>query len=392
MKSIQVLLSEGHADLRNTMCSILEMDGFKVTAGEKFDDIADILLHRLPGHPPVNILIVDVGLGSFGLRLVELARKATPEPLVMALTGFGTKDSVLGLMRRGVSEYLEKPFHMNEFRARAARLRDQVLGTHFPGMAWGSPDAEAAYRDFHEGCKEGLKGGDAPGFSGTLPADCSLTGRFKRLESSAEEREIAAIHATPTGCDILIAEVEGRDSESFYQLMLIKAFFEHHRRHPTDPASCLRFLNRMLEEDALEQRKVKALSARYFRKEGRVEISNSGGLPVFHLPKGSHACRSMDVPGSPLGLDGEFHIHSGIMKVRPGDRLFFATEGLCAASRPQPETGNRDRLGQEGLEALILAHRHQDLQDSVDAVWRDALAFLEPHSEAGVFVWGLEIP
>jgi hypothetical protein len=313
----------------------------------------------------------------------------------MALTGYGTKDTVIGLMRRGVSDYLEKPFHMNEFLARMTKLRDQVLSLAggFSGMAWGSPDAEVAYHAFREGRKAGLREATASGRTGTVQvADCALIGKFKQLESSGEEREFASACSTPWGCDLLVAEVEGRDMEAFYQLVLIKSFFEHHCLHPMHPGSFLRFLNRLLLDDSLERRRVKVLFASMNRKESRAEVFNAGGLPAFFLNRESDSALQFTISGMPLGQDRAFHAHSESVAVHSGDRLFLATEGLCLPESALPGPERENVLGQDGLEALILAHRHLSLEDSVETIWKDALACSNPYSMSGGFFWGVEIP
>jgi DNA-binding NtrC family response regulator len=62
-----------------------------------------------------DILITDLRLpGMDGTRVIEAARERYPSIIAVVITGYGSVKDAVNLMKRGVSDYLEKPFQFDE--------------------------------------------------------------------------------------------------------------------------------------------------------------------------------------------------------------------------------------------------------------------------------------
>ena len=55
------------------------------------------------------------------MELLERVRDWNPRLPVIMMTSFGTSDTVIGAAKRGVFEYLIKPFEMEQLRSAARR-------------------------------------------------------------------------------------------------------------------------------------------------------------------------------------------------------------------------------------------------------------------------------
>ena len=93
-----------------------------------------------------DIAVLDWNLpGLNGLELIQRMRDANPETEVIVLTGEGTIEKAVESMRRGVFDFLSKPFPMDELERRClgalerrnlrkenARLREVIDRTQRP--------------------------------------------------------------------------------------------------------------------------------------------------------------------------------------------------------------------------------------------------------------------
>ena len=80
-------------------------------------------LGLLEAHKP-ELVITDVYLERSkpnGLTLLAKAKAMNPPPIVIVITGFATVETAVDAMRKGVFDYLQKPFKLDEFKLTIAR-------------------------------------------------------------------------------------------------------------------------------------------------------------------------------------------------------------------------------------------------------------------------------
>lgn len=109
--SIRILVVEDDPGLRFTMTDSLEEEGFAVTSA---DDGAEAI--RLLASETFDIVVTDLRLpGKDGLEVLREAKRKTPVPSVITITGYGSVESAVTAMKLGAEDYLTKPFSMEEF-------------------------------------------------------------------------------------------------------------------------------------------------------------------------------------------------------------------------------------------------------------------------------------
>lgn len=111
---VKILLAEDDAKLAAYVRAGLEEDGHSV---DHFADGRDALTFAL--YNPCDIAILDRMMpGMDGVSVVKALRAAGSEMPVLFLTGLADVDNKVEGLSAGADDYLTKPFHFSELRAR----------------------------------------------------------------------------------------------------------------------------------------------------------------------------------------------------------------------------------------------------------------------------------
>ena len=119
-----LLLVEDEAALRDVIAEQLRDHGYQVDAVES----GEAALTRLADFA-YDIVVTDLRLpGIDGSRLTEEALGRYPEIIVIVVTGFGTVKAAVDAIKRGASDFVSKPFQIDELLlALDATLEQQRL-------------------------------------------------------------------------------------------------------------------------------------------------------------------------------------------------------------------------------------------------------------------------
>jgi DNA-binding NtrC family response regulator len=153
---MHVLVVDDDTAIRTAVSDIARNHGFAVSSVED----ANAARAALKAHM-ADIVLLDLKLpGGGGLPLVEEIRTLYPETVVVVMTAYATVSSAVEAMRTGASEYLTKPFTMEElsdvleraserrhFDTESRRLRERLRTSDGFGTLIGrSPEMERVYR------------------------------------------------------------------------------------------------------------------------------------------------------------------------------------------------------------------------------------------------------
>jgi len=122
-----ILLAEDAEQTRMTFTTVMQAAGYEVTPAKDGLEALQQIVALKDTPRKIGILITDIRMdGLDGLALLdELAKRGIKLP-VLAITGFSDKDVVIELMRRGCSEYIEKPFEAWELIESVERVLKKV--------------------------------------------------------------------------------------------------------------------------------------------------------------------------------------------------------------------------------------------------------------------------
>ena len=153
---MHVLVVDDDAAIRTAVSDIARNLGFAVSNVEDVNGARAALKAHM-----ADIVLLDLKLpGGGGLPLVEEIRTVYPETVVVVMTAYATVSSAVEAMRTGASEYLTKPFTMDElsdvleraserrhFDTESRRLREKLRTSDGFGTLIGrSPEMERVYR------------------------------------------------------------------------------------------------------------------------------------------------------------------------------------------------------------------------------------------------------
>ena len=153
---MHVLVVDDDAAIRAAACDIARNHGLAVSSVDNTAAARAALKAHM-----ADILLLDLKLpGGGGLSLLEEVRTLYPDTVVVVMTAYATVSSAVEAMRTGASEYLTKPFAMDElsdaleraserrhFDTESRRLRERLRTSDgFGALIGRGPEMERVYR------------------------------------------------------------------------------------------------------------------------------------------------------------------------------------------------------------------------------------------------------
>ena len=113
-----VLIVDDEDSTRELCREVVEESGLRTRTASTTEKALE-MLEQLP----VDIVITDLRVPALGgLELLKRIRETYPQTAVMVLTQYGTIESAVEATRMGATDYVTKPFHVPELRAKLDRV------------------------------------------------------------------------------------------------------------------------------------------------------------------------------------------------------------------------------------------------------------------------------
>ena len=110
MKERSVLIVEDEEFIRESLCEILSLNGYKAVAFSTGEEGVQSI-----GKSDYDIVITDLRLpGMSGIDVVREVKKVSPHTACIILTGYASVESAVEAMRVGAYTYIKKPFTKDE--------------------------------------------------------------------------------------------------------------------------------------------------------------------------------------------------------------------------------------------------------------------------------------
>ncbi len=124
MNKSRVLVVDDNENIRSLLFSILDRAGYRVTAVGTVSEALEAFRQDRSG-----VIISDLRMpGVDGRDFITVVLDENPEAMVVVLTGYGTVDEAVDLMRMGVYHIITKPAGMDEILLIVERAaRDQEM-------------------------------------------------------------------------------------------------------------------------------------------------------------------------------------------------------------------------------------------------------------------------
>ena len=109
-----ILVVDDESGVRETLISLLERDGYKVTGAATVAEAQQRINEEV-----YDLVITDLKLGTLsGMDVLKAAKRAAPITEVIVLTGHGTVESAVEAMKLGATDYIMKPVTPDELTLR----------------------------------------------------------------------------------------------------------------------------------------------------------------------------------------------------------------------------------------------------------------------------------
>ncbi|MBF0487049.1 MAG: sigma-54-dependent Fis family transcriptional regulator, partial [Nitrospirae bacterium] len=120
---LKILVAEDEEITLNHIVYVLEKEGYEtVTARDGEDALAKIEKGSF------HVLISDIKMPKLnGIRLLEIIKEKYPEIEVIIITAYGSIESAVEAMRKGASDYITKPFELDELILKVSKLKEHKL-------------------------------------------------------------------------------------------------------------------------------------------------------------------------------------------------------------------------------------------------------------------------
>src|SRR6202165_968245 len=121
-RTLQAWVIEDEQPVRDFVCTVLEIDGWKVSRAASAEEAFEML-----GQENWPVVFCDVMLGGAdGFAVLRRFKEELPETKVVLMTGHGNAAGALDATAFGAYDYLLKPFGVEELQSLSAALRDQL--------------------------------------------------------------------------------------------------------------------------------------------------------------------------------------------------------------------------------------------------------------------------
>ena len=106
-----ILVVDDEEPIRRLLKARFERENIEVFTAENSDQA----METLSLHAEISVVVTDIKMpGKDGLQLLSEVRATKTPPKVVVMTGHGEKSTAIEALKRGASDYLEKPFDTEE--------------------------------------------------------------------------------------------------------------------------------------------------------------------------------------------------------------------------------------------------------------------------------------
>ncbi len=118
----RILIAEDDEGLRTGLEEMLKEEGYEVVSVENGEDALEKIKNE-----DFDVLLTDLVMPKMsGMELLAEVKRVKPEVKVIIITAFATIDSAVEAIKKGASDYIEKPFKINEVQNTIRRVLEET--------------------------------------------------------------------------------------------------------------------------------------------------------------------------------------------------------------------------------------------------------------------------
>ena len=343
----RILIADDQHDLLDALRLLLKGEGFIMDAVTSPDAVLDAV-----GRGTYDLLLMDLNYtsdttsGREGIDL--LARVQLHDSLlpVVVMTGWGSVDLAVEAMRRGVCDFVQKPWDNKQLlntlrveidKGRARRQQKQFEAREFDEARRIQRKLLPATLPQLDGCELAASWQPACGVSG----DC-----------------YDAIAFGPARLGLSIADVVGKGIPAALLMSNLQAAVRAFATEAAQPAELCQQVNRILCGNIAEGRFISFFYCTVEADLGVLTYSNAGHYPPI-LVHADGSVERLGKGGPVMGVFPEAMYEQSRVVIGSGDRLVLFTDGMTEVLRAGADVDGPEHIdfGEERLAALAVEHR-----------------------------------
>lgn len=338
----RVLIADDQSDLVDALRLLLKADGIEMEAVSSPDAALSAITKG-----GFDLLLMDLNYttdttsGREGIDLLSRVQALDSLLPVVVMTGWGSVDIAVEAMRRGVRDFVQKPWdnkqllttlrtEIEEGRARRQRLALEQ-------------------RELDEALRIQRK---------LLPAAMPQLDGWELVSSWQPAAGVGgdcfdAISFGPARLGLSIADVVGKGIPAALLMSNLQAAVRAFATDAAQPAELCHQVNRILCGHIAEGRFISFFYCVIDNDEGTLTFANAGHYPPI-LVRANGSVERLATGGPVLGVFPDGSYQQGMVAIHPGDRLVLYTDGITDA---RPSDTAEDDFGEERLIDLVVANR-----------------------------------
>ena len=369
-KPLRILLADDQADILDALQLLLKPEGYQTKAVSEPAAVAEALRAET-----FDLLLIDLNYtrdttsGGEGLNLLAQIRSIDENVPVLVMTAWSTVDLAVEAMRRGASDFVQKPW---QNRRLLEKIEEQVEQHRLLVSRQRSQDREL--REAHD-IQQNL-----------LPKTIPRVPRFAIAASSQPFRVVGGdyydvVRIGDTQTALAIGDVAGKGLPAALLMSNVQAALRPLMLGRTEPQELCRRLNQTLCDVTLVGKFVSFFYCVLDADARRLTYCNAGHNPPLLIRVGGKV-EALTSGDAVLGLFPEWRFSQRTVELNPGDALVLFTDGVAEACGRSGEPFGEERLvrvaqqnrdlGAERLHGVILAaaseHCEGHFQDDVSLV------------------------
>lgn len=345
MKSHSILIGDDQAGVLEALRLLLKGEGYKTVTA---DSPAAVL--GAAAKQPFDLILVDLNYardttsGQEGLDLLDSLQRQQNIAPVVVMTAWGSIDLAVEAMRRGASDFVQKPWDNDRV---LATVRKQVENHR----------RERTELDIAHDVQQKL-----------LPQSNKPMRTIEYTGCCVPAREVGGDYYDffDAGADklsLLLADVSGKGIPAALLMANLQATFRSRSAEElTHPATLLPVVNRLFYESTAPEFYATLFFAAYDDRTRVLRYANCGH-PSPILIRADGTVDHLESSNTVLGLFSQWTCTESSITLAPGDALFISSDGVTEPALEDDE---------QKLLALLRGHRDQSLAQLAGTILQDA--------------------
>jgi sigma-B regulation protein RsbU (phosphoserine phosphatase) len=354
----RTLIADDQPDVLEALRLLLKGEGFETEAAQS----PAAVIEKLRTHP-FDLVLMDLNYtrdttsGDEGLDLLARIQAIDCTVPVVAMTAWASVDLAVEAMRRGVSDFVLKPWHNSQL---VRTLKSQI------------EKGRSTRRQLRQE-REEFEDAHAAGLA-LLPQSIPQIAGFQIAASSRSSQAVSGdyfdvLQLGEEKLALAIADVIGKGVPAALLMSNVQATVRALTGPSTGPRELAAKLNRSVLRNTVRGKFVTFFYGVLDSRAGTFTYTNAGHCAPILVRLSGEAIR-LETGGAVLGVFSEWSYEQAEIELRPGDRLLLFTDGITEA-----ENSSEEEFGEERLVKLAAALRELDAGAMKDRILENATEF-----------------